>query len=873
MEARGMSRQARPVMSYPSASPSSTAQQQPGSQEEGCVIDRTSERFVFVVGQAPFESPKPEAVWETNSFCSLVPLLDADGELADLADFPNCGLVWWMLRAASPSFAQPGRLVTGRLEHAHKWIESKPDSMYYQVEIQSVDPYRSGAEILTVPTSMISGAGDLLNRRGIIVLDHPPTSIVFTRWNGFVYGPWRVSEEARRGTAQYALNFTPELGSSVYRIPQSELEHSYGSYIRRAEATVTDAQENPSRSLQTRRVRYELIAGEALERIKQAPHPLEEITSDEDALRSLAKSLMTRTNRQQFAKQLDLLVQQARTQEQEGPRLEAALRILERQSAAIGTIEEVARGLIGSGLLDAAIQDAKDKAAAAYVEDHATKLYADVVKRSDAEQQKLADLVRQRESADAEIAALRARAEDEQSAELAERRKAFDEELHRERTDLDKQARELGAQRELVGRQLTALADRFSSSREQLIQDFLAMRPLLEQVGISSHQRTAPAEAPSSPPGDKCISPFPVPLFEGSDEPTEPIAEEEFFDRFLSVIAANGFEYRRLDLINFHTAVKTNDLTLLGGFSGTGKSSLVDLYGRACAGSSGASAQRFLPVWVSPSWLDSKDLLGQVNALSQCFQPSESRLFEFVARAQVEWERRSTASGVYLVCLDEMNLAQVEHYFGAFLQALPSPSREVPVFDQEGVKADSVHRPFATLRLSPALRFVGTINYDETTRPLSLRLLDRADEIRLSPPEMAMVTRSSDRATASQPIGRAVCLRDFQSWTRDAALSSDLGAALDELRPLVERLGCPLTPRRFRAIRRFVASATPLCSEREAFDLETANRILPQVRNVLTSAGRDALESLRKVLDRRQMTESLRVFDAAAARAAVELGF
>jgi hypothetical protein len=48
-------------------------------------------------------------------------------------------------------------------------------------------------------------------------------------------------------------------------------------------------------------------------------------------------------------------------------------------------------------------------------------------------------------------------------------------------------------------------------------------------------------------------------------------------------------------------------------------------------------------------------------------------------------------------------------------------------------------------------------------------------------------------------------------------------------------LQCPLTPRRFRAVSRFVASANGLCAPEVAFDLQVAQRVLPQVRSVYGS--------------------------------------
>src|SRR5262249_16590813 len=145
-----------------------------------------------------------------------------------------------------------------------------------------------------------------------------------------------------------------------------------------------------------------------------------------------------------------------------------------------------------------------------------------------------------------------------------------------------------------------------------------------------------------------------------------------------------------LDLAGFHLSVKCNDLTILGGLPGTGKSSLPRLYAEALAGDEyDEGMQRYLHVGVSPSWLDGRDVLGHTNALDRRFQPAECGLYPLLVCAQEEDANRGLDSRPYLVCLDEMNLAQMEHYFSGFLQAWERPpgQREVRCFTRELVAA------------------------------------------------------------------------------------------------------------------------------------------------------------------------------------------
>ena len=56
--------------------------------------------------------------------------------------FPNCGLVWWMLVGIEHRFAQPGRLVSFALEPAPEFSRDAPEKHQYQVRRGSIRPVR-----------------------------------------------------------------------------------------------------------------------------------------------------------------------------------------------------------------------------------------------------------------------------------------------------------------------------------------------------------------------------------------------------------------------------------------------------------------------------------------------------------------------------------------------------------------------------------------------------------------------------------------------------------------------------------------------------------------------------------------------------------
>jgi hypothetical protein len=238
-----------------------------------------------------------------------------------------------------------------------------------------------------------------------------------------------------------------------------------------------------------------------------------------------------------------------------------------------------------------------------------------------------------------------------------------------------------------------------------------------------------------------------------------------------------------------------------------------------------------------------RDVLGHTNALDRCFQPAESGLYQHLVCAQEEEKHRGADSRLYFVCLDEMNLAQVEHYFSGFIQALERPHamREVRCFSPEMVAPSDPFAAWPTLNLPRTLRFVGTVNFDETTRQLSQRVLDRANLIRLHP---SPLLDAKDPAPA-RAIGPVVTLRNYRDWIDPSPrLDRSLGELIDKLREPLHRLGCPLNPRRFNAIRKFVGSAPPeVAKPEQSLDLQIAQRVLPQVRNLFRPGARSASPS------------------------------
>lgn len=122
-----------------------------------------------------------------------------------------------------------------------------------------------------------------------------------------------------------------------------------------------------------------------------------------------------------------------------------------------------------------------------------------------------------------------------------------------------------------------------------------------------------------------------------------------------------GMRYTRAQLRDFITLLRTNDLIVLAGDSGSGKTSLV----KSVASAIGAQCT-IVPV--KPNWTGPEDLLGYYNPIEGRYHPSQFLL------ALLDAARDPDVP--HFICLDEMNLARVEYYFADFLSLLETRGEE-----------------------------------------------------------------------------------------------------------------------------------------------------------------------------------------------------
>jgi hypothetical protein len=193
-------------------------------------------------------------------------------------------------------------------------------------------------------------------------------------------------------------------------------------------------------------------------------------------------------------------------------------------------------------------------------------------------------------------------------------------------------------------------------------------------------------------------------------------AAKPALEAIVSLIQGAGLRLSEQTIRRYHLSIETRGFVILAGLSGSGKTQLAKQY-------SDAVGARTLLVPVAPNWTANEDLLGYTNPLNGEYVDTE--FSRFLSEASTEFQSASAEGRDpldYHLILDEMNLARVEYYFAKFLSAMELTS---------GPERPSIELGGEQIQLTPNLKFIGTVNVDETTHGFADKVYDRAQLIEI----------------------------------------------------------------------------------------------------------------------------------------------
>lgn len=373
---------------------------------------------------------------------------------------------------------------------------------------------------------------------------------------------------------------------------------------------------------------------------------------------------------------------------------------------------------------------------------------------------------------------------------------------------------------------------------------------------------------------------------------------------------ARGIYYRQALLKDFLALLRTQDLIVLAGDSGSGKTNLVKSFAQAIGG-------KAIVVPVKPNWTSTEDLLGYYNPLEKRYITTQflEALIEAANNPQVP----------YLICLDEMNLARVEYYFADFLSLLEERSKQPEIFLYSDTEASHVQREYETflklvdevmgegrlqamtdftdllkdeqanarlhtlcgfqngesllkyhsqlrrvlaglvrtpssITLPANVRFVGAINVDETTHYLSPKILDRAHVIRFSNPllfdwQAFEAELKPQELDVSLPVRlKVVHLGERAPYPEFDRNDVFVGVLVDLAREFLSKLGIEFGLRTVRQARNYAFESKHLGMD----DATVLNNFV--LHKVLPKLMLDGSKKVSEGITRKDILQRMRVF-------------
>ncbi|MCI4680029.1 hypothetical protein K9U39_14310 [Rhodoblastus acidophilus] len=312
----------------------------------------------------------------------------------------------------------------------------------------------------------------------------------------------------------------------------------------------------------------------------------------------------------------------------------------------------------------------------------------------------------------------------------------------------------------------------------------------------------------------------PAHIYDVEPPPFTPAKIDAVLSHFRESPETSRFIYSDEQVRVLHAALHSAEgkrFVLLAGLSGAGKTSIAKAYAQAyCAALGIAPNAHYTQVAVWPDWTDPSGLLGFVNPLASPPDYHRTEALRLLMAANTNQDKP------YFLCLDEMNLARVEHYFAPFLSAMEGRRTELAIHAGD-VEIDEVP---PRMPWPENLFIFGTVNMDETTHPFSDKVLDRAFTFEFWDIDLA-------------------------AWKEKAAKGDD-AVAFDVIFNLLQSLYQALEPARRHFGYRTCDEVLRFCTAPAGLELLSAldaavlTKILPKLRG---DAGGALPEALQKALD------------------------
>lgn len=279
-------------------------------------------------------------------------------------------------------------------------------------------------------------------------------------------------------------------------------------------------------------------------------------------------------------------------------------------------------------------------------------------------------------------------------------------------------------------------------------------------------------------------------------------------------------EYSRNEIINVYISIAQNFITIFSGEPGTGKTSMCNIIAETLGLLRyGENLNRFVSVSVERGWASKRDFIGYYNPLTRRYDKSNSKVYDALRILDTE---RDSSKYPFVIMLDEANLSPMEYYWADFMR-LTDRSSQNDMSINIGTDRE--------LFVPETLRFVATINTDQTTELLSPRLIDRACIIKLPKTEPK---QNNDSITSGVEIISWVNF--IEAFSKKTELNGVTLKAIKEIYKLFNDYGMNVSPRIQTGVKQYVMAAQEIMEDEsnvlareKALDFAIIQKLMPKI--------------------------------------------
>jgi len=343
----------------------------------------------------------------------------------------------------------------------------------------------------------------------------------------------------------------------------------------------------------------------------------------------------------------------------------------------------------------------------------------------------------------------------------------------------------------------------------------------------------------------------------GSGKKVKDMKIVEKIEHLHKYILSKGFNYSLKDIANFYLSLKTKPFVILAGISGTGKTQLARKFAEAIN-----AKCELIPV--KPDWTDNSDLIGYVDIDNQFKEKAIIRIIK---------EATSNPQKIYIVLLDEMNLARVEHYFSDFLSIIETREYDGNRIVTKNLITDVNYKEEDELKeliIPENVYIVGTVNMDETTHPFSRKVLDRANSIELNQVDLDWVNESLGKMEKLEDINndflKAKYLRFGDLPENEKEYSKKIIDALKGIDRILKEADFQIGYRIRDEICFYMLyqkEIEDIISYEEAFDFQIMQKILPRIQGSSLRVKKIIVKLIRYLSGKEDFDENNSVEDIA----------